>query len=115
MTVFCDNMEARFGTMTMCHCIADTEEELLAMMVKIGVNVKWIQHKGRHDFHFDIAKSKRKLAIENGAVEITWRQYSAMIRRRKEIGELGDPLDAWEWLRQWHLTKGGSEIGEETL
>ena len=78
MTVYVDNMEAAYGRMTMCHCWADTREELFAMMDRIGVKLKWFQ---RPDYvggigmkasweHFDIAKSKRALAIQHGAVEV---------------------------------------------
>ena len=41
----------------MSHLIADTEEELLNFVRKIGVNPKWIQQKelGKGNVHFDIA------------------------------------------------------------
>lgn len=79
MTVYVDNMEAAFGRMKMCHCWADTREELLAMMDTIGVKRKWFQRPdGAAPFgmkasweHFDIAQTKRALAIQHGAVEVS--------------------------------------------
>lgn len=82
MAVYVDDMEAEFGRMTMCHMIADSTEELLEMCDKIGVNKKWIQRAGTYREHFDIAKSKRKLAIENGAIEITWLELGRKIQER---------------------------------
>jgi len=72
MSVYVDDMYAPFGNMLMCHMVADTKEELLAMVDKIGVQRKWIQKEGTTGEHFDIAKSKRALAVKAGAIEITW-------------------------------------------
>lgn len=55
----------------------------------------------RHDSHYDIALSKRALAIREGAVEITWRQCGCMNTRRKLTGSLGAPEDAEEWRRNY--------------
>lgn len=74
MTVYVDDMEAPFGNMIMCHMIADTDEELRAMADKIGVAQRW--HQGDH---FDIALSKKKLAIKFGAIEITQREAGCMM------------------------------------
>lgn len=71
MTVYVDNMRAKFGQMIMCHMIADSTEELFAMADKIGVKRKWIQKAGTRFEHFDICLSKRVKAILGGAVEIT--------------------------------------------
>jgi hypothetical protein len=68
MAVYVDDMEAPFGRMIMCHMAADTTEELLAMADKIGVNKKWIQYPGTDKEHFDIAKNKKTLAIQHGAI-----------------------------------------------
>lgn len=75
MTVYVDDMRAPFGRMKMCHMIADSTEELLDMADRIGVARRWIQHAGTHHEHFDIATSKRRLAVAAGAVEIgpQWR------------------------------------------
>lgn len=45
----------------------------------------------------DVALSKRALAVASGAVEITWRQASAMCARRRHTGQLGDPDTALDW------------------
>jgi hypothetical protein len=100
MTVYVDDMRAPFGRMVMCHMIADTDEELHAMAASIGVSRMWHQKPGTPKSHYDISLSKRALAVVAGAIEITWKQTSAMVRRRAVTGQLGDPSDAWEWLRQ---------------
>ena len=69
--VYIDNMEAGFGRMKMCHMIADTPQELLEMVDKIGVERKWIQYPGTPHEHFDICLSKKKIAVEMGAKAIT--------------------------------------------
>lgn len=63
----------------MCHLIADTPEELLAMTQKIGVQLKWFQSNGSTP-HFDISKSKRELAIEAGAQILDRNAFVAKIR-----------------------------------
>jgi hypothetical protein len=89
MTVYVDDMRANFGRMIMCHMIADTEEELHAMADKIGVARKWYQ-----DDHYDIALSKRALAVAAGAREITLRQLSFMAMRRRRGLPMGTPEEA---------------------
>jgi hypothetical protein len=99
MTVYVDNMRANFGRLVMCHMIADTEAELHAMADTIGVARKWFQKKASGD-HYDIALSKRALAVKAGAVEITLRQCAAMCYRRRNMGILGAPAEAIEWMQQ---------------
>lgn len=94
MTVYVDNMRARFGRMVMCHMIADTEEELHAMARRIGVKLRWYQGD-----HYDICLAKRALAVQHGAVEVTMRQIGCMAMRRRATGRLGSPDEAIEWVR----------------
>ena len=54
--------------MIMCHMIADTPAELGAMADAIGVARKWFQADASAP-HFDIAQTKRALAIEHGAID----------------------------------------------
>lgn len=99
MTVYVDDMKAEYRGMVMCHMLADTDEELHAMADAIGVQRKWWQSPARTSgSHYDIALSKRALAVRSGAVEISWRQASAMNLRRKATGELGPPEGALEWV-----------------
>jgi len=80
--VYVDDMKASFGRMTMCHMIADSTEELLAMVDKIGVQRKWIQKPGTPWEHFDICLAKRKLAVQNGAAEIEMKTLALKCRDR---------------------------------
>jgi hypothetical protein len=73
VTVFVGVPMWPFGRMVMCHMVADTPGELNDMAVKIGVNLIWAQGEpdkpGRIGdlYHFDVAKSKRALALKHGA------------------------------------------------
>ncbi|WP_353641360.1 DUF4031 domain-containing protein [Mesorhizobium sp. WSM2239] len=70
MAVYVDNARRPFGRLIMCHMWADTLDELLAMADRIGVNRKWLQQPPKASWvHFDIAQSKRALAVEAGAIE----------------------------------------------
>lgn len=89
MAVYVDDMKARFGRMVMCHMVADSTDELLTMADRIGVARRWLQDAGTPEEHFDIALSKRSLAVAAGAVEITW--WDAALRLRSAIAETEDP------------------------
>lgn len=82
--VYVDMMKAKYGRMIMCHMVADTEEELLNMAKKIGVDHKWHQEPNTHRSHFDICMKKRDLAIKNGASEISRRDLAKILKKKKE-------------------------------
>jgi hypothetical protein len=77
--VYVDDMKAQYGRMIMCHMIADTVDELHAMADKIGIERRWFQASTNHP-HYDISLSKRKLAVQFGAEEITARQTVELLR-----------------------------------
>lgn len=114
MAVYVDDMYkhslGRYGRMKMSHLIADTEEELHAMAARIGVARHWYQGD-----HYDIAMSKRSLAVEAGAIEVTMVQLSSMCRRLKVAGTCGNPEDARQWWseyrKQQRAAKKASEAG----
>ena len=84
MAVYVDDMRAKFGRMIMCHMFADTTEELLAMADTIGVARRWLQHAGEPGReHFDIALSKRALAVAAGAREAEPDDLLRFLRRRR--------------------------------
>lgn len=98
MTVYVDDMRAKFGRMIMCHMIADSDEELHAMAARLGLKRAWHQAppKASHS-HYDISLSVKARAVAAGAVQITWRQLAFMRRRERIEGAMGRPEDAEAW------------------
>lgn len=91
MSVYVDRVELAFGRMTMCHMIADTPAELHAMADRIGVARRWFQQPPKASFwHYDIAKSKRALAIAAGAIECDRNTFVGHLRRIRESKVFGD-------------------------
>lgn len=88
MAVYIDDMNAPYKGMLMCHMIADTTDELLGMVDKIGVQRKWIQNPGTYQEHFDICLSKKAKAIQLGAIPITGRELVKITMNRKGAPEL---------------------------
>ena len=84
--VYVDKMNATYGRMVMNHLFADTIEELFQMVDKIGVNRKWFQKNPTFP-HFDIALSKKKLAIQNGAKEVEYRDIVAISKKIEHLKE----------------------------
>ena len=105
MAVYVDDMEAPYGRMKMCHMLADSDEELHAMADRIGVARRWHQAPPKHSSHYDIALTKKALALDAGAVAITWRQAGAMNARRRVTGSLGQPVDAVAWLETYQAER----------
>lgn len=83
MPVYVDNMKAahqpahRPGrNYVMCHMLADSLAELHEMADKIGVARKWFQGD-----HYDICQSKKKLAVQHGAIEVDVREI-VVVRKK---------------------------------
>jgi hypothetical protein len=79
-----DNYGASFGRMVMCHMIADTRDELLSMVDRIGVQRKWIQKAGTPWEHFDICLSKRTKAVASGAFEVSPQDLVLRIMKKRQ-------------------------------
>lgn len=106
MSVYVDTSENKFGRLVMCHMLADSLDELMAMADRIGVDRKWYQGFEKASCpHFDIAKTKRALAIQNGAIEADRRTLGALmktikghalarVRRGEPHGWVHEPEDA---------------------
>lgn len=103
MAVYVDDMEASFGRMIMCHMVADSTEELLAMADRIGVARKWMQHPGTPYEHFDVSKAKRALAVEAGAEEVTQRDVAYLIRKKCRETTPPEVLEQIAEARAWHV------------
>jgi len=88
MAVYVDDMHqtemGKYRRMKMCHMLADTEDELLAMADKIGVARRWHQYPGTPKSHFDVCMSKRALAVQLGAVEIEMRRTGEIVSAKRD-------------------------------
>lgn len=104
MTVYVDDMHkyslGRYGRMKMPHMIADNPEELHRMADHISVARRWYQGD-----HYDIAISKRTLAVQGGAVEVSMNELSSMARRQKVEGHCGKPSEARAWWSEYRRTQ----------
>lgn len=87
MSVYVDDMEAPYGRMIMCHMVADTHQELMAMASDLGLRHRYIQKAGTPEEHFDISKGKRALAVKRGARVVTRRELVQIIQRKRANGE----------------------------
>lgn len=83
MSVYVDKPAYDYGRMVMCHMVADSTEELLAMADNIGVDRRWLQERGTPREHFDLCKAKRMMAIAAGAVEVSRRDIGKLIRAKR--------------------------------
>ena len=83
MSVYVDAARHSLGRMTMCHMMADTTDELLAMVDRIGVQRKWIQDAGTPREHFDVCREKRAEAVKAGALEVSTRDLFLLIQRKR--------------------------------
>ncbi len=104
MTVYIDDMYryavGEFRGMRMSHMIADSDAELHAIAVRIGMKPEWFQGD-----HYDVPLTRRELAIEAGAVPISYRQAGAMRRRRAVEGVCGKPGEAVAWYAGWRKAR----------
>ena len=78
--VYVDDMRAPYHRMIMCHMIADTADELHSMAQRIGVARKWYQGD-----HYDICLQMRKLAVMNGAKEVTRMQLGRIVIEQRKV------------------------------
>lgn len=115
MPVYVDKAEHRFGRMIMCHMIADTPDELHAMADAIGVYRKWFQESPPASFpHYDIAKSKRELAIATGAIVLERNDLVYAMRRIALSGVFGDEVPIGVAALAGHKhSRGAGECGAD--
>jgi len=62
-----------------CHLWADDVEELIEFGESIGMRRSWLQNEHGNFPHFDLVPSKRRRAIQQGAIETTvaeWRHQT---------------------------------------
>lgn len=69
--MYVDNWKTPYGRLKMSRMIADTRAELIAFSHGVlGLKKEYIHYPGTWREHIEIAQSKRKLAIANGAISM---------------------------------------------
>lgn len=65
-----------------CHMLSDTNDrqELEAFARRLGLKPSWLDWHGMVP-HYDLRPSKRALAVELGAQEISWREMGRLSMR----------------------------------
>ena len=93
MTVYVDDLNQTLRTadsfIVFCLMVGDDERVLHGLAAKIGVPRR-MWRSGR----YYVTRSQRDLAIQHGAVPVSWVRCAAMIRNREITGELGTPENA---------------------
>lgn len=69
MTVYVDDARAYIGRSICCHMFADTPEELHEAARRLGLG-RWAYQRGAQLGHYNVSMTKRRQAIEFGAVEV---------------------------------------------
>ena len=100
MAVYVDDIgiPARVGGLSgrWSHLIADSQEELYEFAARLGLRRAWFQDptvngkptpvkpgtRAAENWHYDVTASKRALAIEPGAVAVSWRDLHDIIDAR---------------------------------
>jgi len=63
-----------------CHMLSDTGDmaELHAFAARLGLKREWL-HDDTLAPHYDLRPSKRALALELGAREVSWREFGKVV------------------------------------
>lgn len=88
MPVYVDNMRAPYRGMKMCHMVADSMDELLAMADKIGMKREWFQPLSHP--HFDVSLTRRAAAVAHGAIQVDRRGLVAAMGRHRDLWKSDD-------------------------
>jgi len=106
MAVYIDDMYryaiGEFKGMRMSHLIADSDAELHDVARRIGMKREWFQGD-----HYDVPLTRRNLALDAGAIAVSYRQAGAMRRRRAVEGRCGRPEEALDWYAAWRKGRAG--------
>ena len=106
--IYVDDTAYPFGRMIMCHLFSPDLDALHAMADRIGVKRCWFQDPRTMRKvswpHYDIAKSKRALAVAAGAIECDRYQVVAMGAIVKNRFWNVDTFDPLRFFREGGLT-----------
>jgi len=85
VTIYIDETQYDIGLKNLYgwfHIITDGElEELHEFAIRLGLKRNWFQNKPKRP-HYDAYKTKRKIAIDLGAIEITTIEQIKILRNK---------------------------------
>lgn len=82
MPVYVDQLQ-KHGKKNWCHMIGDSIRELHFIADQIGMKREWYQESPPASFpHYDLQESKRRQAIEHGAIEV---DRFTFVRKMREL------------------------------
>lgn len=87
MAVYVDDYKGKYKGMVMSHMVADTLPELHAMARRIGLKREWFQPGGGTHPHYDVSQSKKALAVQSGAIEVSSKDVIGVIQRWRATDE----------------------------
>lgn len=73
MSVYVDALQ-QYPSGQWCHMAADSADELHALAARIGLRRAWAQVSTSGVLHYDLRPSKRALAVQCGAREVSGRE-----------------------------------------
>ncbi len=96
MTVYVDRIQKMFPKdpkarrlgNRWCHLFADSEIELMAFAIDIGLRKEWFQTSQTGIPHFDLTASLRKIAVDHGAKEISTKEYLIKLKDNRTVKKL---------------------------
>ncbi|HEX6126828.1 MAG TPA: DUF4031 domain-containing protein [Pyrinomonadaceae bacterium] len=88
MAVYVDKLcDYRWRLGPSCHLIADSIDELIEFAVSIGLRREWYQPNSSP--HFDLTADGRAIAVRNGAIELTNREFVLKLRELRAKRKAG--------------------------
>lgn len=66
-----------------CHMWSASKRELHLFAERLELKSSWFQ-KHPYRYHYDLSKLKRKLAVQNGAMEITTKELVRMMMKESK-------------------------------
>ena len=83
MAVYVDSASIPYRNMKMNHLVADTQQELNVMAMKLELNPLWIQNANTYKEHYDVSLSKRHQAVKLGAIPVSPKELVKVMTRKR--------------------------------
>ena len=71
------------GVWSHLFCDPQNHDALVQFGEKIGLKESWVQHPGIYKEHFEVTESMRLKAIDAGAIPITTKKASKIVKLRR--------------------------------